>query len=132
MLVADVRRLEEDNNRIFINAFGLQDELTPDVQPEDLTLTCNPAHRYGGKKNEAELEALLLTDTIREFMSYAVGCMFGRYSIDVPGLIRHCCGDYLGFSGLLRDTLMKQIASRAPGLQCRLHRRRSDGEIIET
>ena len=82
-----MQRLEEENNRIFIDAYGLQDELTPEVPLEEITLTCNPAYRYGGKSSEAELEALLRADTMREFVSYAVGCMFGRYSLDAPGLI---------------------------------------------
>jgi len=83
----EMQRLEEENNRIFINAYGLQDELTPEVPLKEITLTCNPHYRYGGNKTDEELEALLLADTMREFISYAVGCMFGRYSQDKPGLI---------------------------------------------
>ena len=86
-MTLEMRRLEEENNRIFIDAYGLQNELVPEVPPEECTLTCNPAYRYGGKKPLAELETLLLADTTREFLSYAVGCMFGRYSLDTPGLI---------------------------------------------
>lgn len=86
-MTEEMQRLEEENNRIFIDAYGLQDELTPKVPLEEITLTCNPAYRYGGQKAEAELEALLLTDTMRELVSYAVGCMFGRYSLDAPGLM---------------------------------------------
>ena len=86
-ITMDMKRLEEENNRIFIEAYGLQDELTPKVSKEEITLTCNPHYRYGGNKSEEELEALLLADTIKEFISYAVGCMFGRYSLDKPGLI---------------------------------------------
>jgi type II restriction/modification system DNA methylase subunit YeeA len=94
-MTIEMERLEEENNRIFINAYGLQDELTPEVPLEEITLTCNPAYRYGGKKTEAELEALLLADTMREFVSYAVGCMFGRYSLDALGLILADQGDGL-------------------------------------
>jgi type II restriction/modification system DNA methylase subunit YeeA len=82
-----MQRLEEENNRIFIEAYGLQDELKPDVPLKEITLTCNPHYRYGGNKSEQELEDLLRADTMREFVSYAVGCMFGRYSLDKPGLI---------------------------------------------
>src|SRR5690606_27950748 len=42
----EMQRLEEENNRIFIDAYGLQDELTPEVPIEEITLTCNPAYRY--------------------------------------------------------------------------------------
>ena len=86
-MTLEMQRLEEENNRIFIEAYGLQDELTPEVPLKEITLTCNPHYRYGGNKNEAELEALLLADAIRELVSYAVGCMFGRYALDKQGLI---------------------------------------------
>jgi hypothetical protein len=79
--------LEEENNRIFIDAYGLQDELTPEVPLNEITLTCNPAYRYGIKNDVAANEARLRADTMAEFLSYAVGCMFGRYSLDAPGLI---------------------------------------------
>ena len=82
-----MQSLEEENNRIFISAHGLQDELTPEVPLGEITLTCNPHYRYGGPKSDQELEAMLLTDTMRELVSYAVGCMLGRYSLDKPGLI---------------------------------------------
>jgi hypothetical protein len=83
----EMQRLEEENNRIFIDAYGLQDELPPEVPLDEITLTCNPAYRYGGKATAVELEARLRADTVAEFLSYAVGCMFGRYSLDAPGLI---------------------------------------------
>ena len=80
-------QLENDNNRFFIEAYGLQDELTPNVAIEQITLTCNPHYRYGNKHSDADLKNLLLADTMREFISYTLGCMFGRYSLDKPGLI---------------------------------------------
>ena len=86
-MTQEMQRLEKANNRLFIDAYGLQDELTPEVPLNEITLTCNPHYRYGGDKSEEELEALLLADTMRELVSYAVGCMLGRYSLDKPGLI---------------------------------------------
>jgi type II restriction/modification system DNA methylase subunit YeeA len=83
----ETKHLEEENNHIFIEAYGLQDELTPEVPLEEITLTCNPYYRYKGNYTVEEREARLLEDTIKEFLSYAVGCMFGRYSLDKPGLI---------------------------------------------
>ncbi|ARE42478.1 Type IIS restriction enzyme (plasmid) [Rhodovulum sp. P5] len=83
----EMQTLEEENNRIFIDAYGLSAELTPEVPLEEITLTCNPAYRYGVKGSEADRETRLRTDTMAEFLSYAVGCMFGRYSLDAPGLI---------------------------------------------
>ena len=89
----EMQRLEEENNRIFIDAYELQDELTPEVPLEEITLTCNPAYRYKGKNTPEELDSKLRADTMREFLSYAVGCMFGRYSLDSPGLILANQGD---------------------------------------
>lgn len=86
-MTLEMQRLEQENNRIFIDAYGLQDELKPEVPFNEITLTCNPHYRYGNEKCEEELEALLLVDTMRELVSYAVGCMFGRYALDKPGLI---------------------------------------------
>lgn len=83
----EMQRLEEENNRIYIDAYGLEGELTPEVPVEEITLTCNPAYRYGIKGTEEDREARLKADTMAEFLSYAVGCMFGRYSLDQPGLI---------------------------------------------
>ena len=83
----EMQRFEEENNQIFIEAYCLQDELTPEVPLKDITLTCNPYNRYGGDKTDEELDALLQADTMHEFLSYAVGCMFGRYSLDKPGLL---------------------------------------------
>ena len=83
----EMQALEEENNRIFIDAYGLQDELTPEVPLEEITLTCNPAYRYGVKPSEEDRETRLRADTMAEFLSYAVGCMFGRYSLDADGLI---------------------------------------------
>lgn len=83
----ETQSIEEENNRIIIKAHGLQDELTPEVPLSEITLSCNPYYRYAGNKAEVELETLLLADTIKELVSYSIGCMMGRYSLDEPGLI---------------------------------------------
>ena len=83
----EMQRLEEENNKIFIYAYGLQDELTPEVPIDEITLTCNPHYRYAGNMTDEEREARLLSDTVAEFLSYAVGCMFGRYSLNKTGLM---------------------------------------------
>jgi type II restriction/modification system DNA methylase subunit YeeA len=90
-----MKRLEEENNRLFIDAYGLQDELTPEVPIEQITLTVNPAYRYGGNLSEDELWNRFRQDTIKELLSYATGCMMGRYSLDHPGLILANAGDTL-------------------------------------
>jgi len=82
-----MRSLEEENNRVFIEAYNLFDELTPEVPLNEITLTCNPYNRYGKGKSENELETLLLADTMKELISYTIGCMMGRYSCDQLGMM---------------------------------------------
>ena len=65
----ELKANEEELNRIFIDIYGLQDELTPDVDDKDVTV------------RKADLSR-----DIRSLISYAVGCMVGRYSLDKPGL----------------------------------------------
>lgn len=79
--------LEKRNKKRFIDAFELNDYISSEVDAPEVTLDSNPHYRYGGGNSEAELEDLLLADTIRELISYAVGCMFGRYALEKPGLI---------------------------------------------
>lgn len=86
-LVARLREIETDNNQQFVSAYELNPDWAKEIDVADVTLFFNPAYRYGSDKSESELEALLLADTMREFISYAVGCMLGRYSLDKPGLI---------------------------------------------
>ena len=85
--VAEMKRLEEENNRLFAHAYGMTDELTPDVSVEQITLTVNPAYRYGDNISEEEQWIRFRKDTMAELVSYAIGCMMGRYSLDEPGLI---------------------------------------------
>jgi hypothetical protein len=80
--IAEILRLEQENNRLFIDAYGLQDELSPDVPLEQITLTVNPKYRYGGNLSDEALENRFQSDTLAELISYAIGCMMGRYSLD--------------------------------------------------
>ena len=100
--IQEVQSLEKENNRIFIEAYGLQDELNPDVPLKEITLTCNPHYRYGGDLTEQEREDRLQSDTIAELISYAIGCMMGRYSLDREGLVYAHAGNQ-GFAELVSE-----------------------------
>ncbi len=113
-MTLEMQRLEEENNRIFIEAYGLEDELTPDVPLKEITLTCNPYYRYGDNKSDSELEELLLADTMKELISYTVGCMFGRYSLDKPGLILANQGEtYEDYCRLVPDSIFSADVDNA-------------------
>jgi hypothetical protein len=77
--IEKMRRLETENNRVFIDAYGLQDEISPEVPEDQITLA-----RADREKD------------CQRLISYAVGCMMGRYSLDEPGLIYAHAGN-VGF-----------------------------------
>jgi len=78
---------EEELNRIFIENYGLEDELTPEVSDKDITITKifdTKDEIYDDIKGNQYM--LTKADVIKSFISYAVGCICGRYSLDVKGL----------------------------------------------
>ncbi|WP_426174910.1 BREX-1 system adenine-specific DNA-methyltransferase PglX [Massilia sp. TWR1-2-2] len=77
--VCQLKSIEEENNSLYIDAYGLQDELAPDVPENQITLA-----RASREKDSQRL------------ISYAIGCMMGRYSLDEPGLIYANSGN-IGF-----------------------------------
>ena len=77
--ISGLKTLEEDNNRLFIEAYGLQDELSPEVPESQITLA-----RADREKD------------CQRLISYAIGCMMGRYSLDSPGLMYANAGN-VGF-----------------------------------
>ncbi|MDY0135003.1 MAG: class I SAM-dependent DNA methyltransferase [Atribacterota bacterium] len=111
----EMQHLEEENNRIFIDAYGLQDELTPEVPLKEITLTCNPHYRYGGDLTKQEREDRLQSDTIAELLSYAIGCMMGRYSLNREGLVYAHAGNQ-GFADLVAEGAYKTFAADDDGI----------------
>lgn len=67
---SELKKNEEELNRVLIDIYGLKDELKPEIDDKDVTV----------RKADVQRD-------IRSLLSYAVGCMFGRYSLDVPGLV---------------------------------------------
>lgn len=82
-----LQKNEEELNRIFIDLYGLQDELTPEVADKDITV-----HKVFDRKEDVPASmvgssyVLTKEDVMKSLLSYAVGCLFGRYSLDTPGL----------------------------------------------
>ena len=162
-----MQELEEENNRIFIEAYGLQDELSPEVPIEQITLTCNPYYRYKGERGQGlgnseeqaetgfpnplsltpppsplppipSLQARMRYDAARELISYAIGCMMGRYRLDRPGLIYAHAGN-VDFEKIYHGTDVPPIhnnankSSRHFGRDCRNpeHREVNVGASLE-
>lgn len=80
------QRLEIENNEAVARLYGLEDEVPSYVPLERVSLTNNSAFRWPNKTPE-ERDVLFTESAIVDLVSYAVGCMFGRYSLDEPGLI---------------------------------------------
>ncbi|MGQ4599528.1 BREX-1 system adenine-specific DNA-methyltransferase PglX [Nocardia sp. R6R-6] len=85
------KELEVANNRYFAELYKLEDEVECEVPLSRISLIQNPYFRYaptkGATRTEDEYRTLFDLDLARELVSYAVGCMMGRYSLDKPGLI---------------------------------------------
>jgi hypothetical protein len=89
-----LKQLEDDNNRLLIDAYGLRDELSPEVPEEQVTLA----------RADREQDS-------QRIISYAIGCMMGRYSLDQPGLIYAHAGN-VGFDA----TCYKTFPADADGI----------------
>jgi type II restriction/modification system DNA methylase subunit YeeA len=113
--IAKMQRLEEENNRLFIDAYGLQDELTPEVPLKEITLTVNSKYRYGGNASDAELAARFQSDTVCELISYVIGCMMGRYSLDRAGLVYGHAGNE-GFEELVQEGAYQTFSADDDGI----------------
>jgi type II restriction/modification system DNA methylase subunit YeeA len=79
--------LEEEINAIFIDALNLGAALNPEVSLDRVSLTVNSAYRYDADLDDLGRQLRFRGDTASEVVSYAIGCMMGRYSLDEPGLI---------------------------------------------
>lgn len=95
------QRLEIENNEAVAKLYGLEDEVPSYVPLERVSLTNNSAFRWPNKTPE-ERDALFARAALIDLISYAVGCMFGRYSLDEPGLI-------LGDQGATLDDYLTRI-----------------------
>ena len=87
----EAQELEIENNRYWAEVYGLQDEVPIEVPLSRVSLTSNPYFRYAPSKGtvraDEEYRRFFAGDAVRDLISYGVGCLFGRYSLDTPGLI---------------------------------------------
>lgn len=87
LLTEQVRTLESKMNFEIVRSYGLDEEIDPDVPLNRVTLNANPVFRFGTELSQRDLETRFAKEHVIDLISYAVGCMFGRYSLDEPGLI---------------------------------------------
>lgn len=82
-----LRDIEVECNRVVADAYGLEGVVSTAVDLQSVSLSRNVAYQYGAGKSATEYAELERGDLVAELISYGVGCMFGRYSVDEPGLI---------------------------------------------
>ncbi len=87
LLTQEYRRLASANNEVIAAATGLIGEVDTSVSISQVKLDLNPIFRFGSGKSDSEYRDMSRTSAVEDLVSYAVGCMLGRYSLDKPGLI---------------------------------------------
>jgi len=94
-LVEELNRIEVCINENIISDFGFSDDVGKQVPIENISLRCNPSFNYGSHVVAQERNSRHQSELISEFVSYTIGCMMGRYSVDKPGLIIASQGETL-------------------------------------
>jgi type II restriction/modification system DNA methylase subunit YeeA len=95
-IAKEIALLETENNKKFIEIYKLSGLVNPEVSLSEVTLQSNPFFKYGVDQTPSILAQYIKYDSAREFISYAIGCMMGRYSLNEPGLIYARAGN-VGF-----------------------------------
>ncbi|MCU3986646.1 BREX-1 system adenine-specific DNA-methyltransferase PglX [Enterobacter mori] len=114
-ITLEFKKAEEYNNQVFINAYGLQNELNKEVSLREISLNCNPFYRYGSNLADIDYENYLQSDTIAELISYTIGCMMGRYSLDREGLVyAHANNNY--FKSLIEAGAYSRFPADSDGI----------------
>lgn len=94
--VTETQSIESNINKLIIDLYNLNAELTPDISLDEITLLCNPAYKYSLSTDNDDRRTLQRLETIQSLISYAIGCMMGRYSLDELGII-YANGGNVGF-----------------------------------
>ncbi|MFJ4236115.1 BREX-1 system adenine-specific DNA-methyltransferase PglX [Serratia nevei] len=107
--------LEMRNNEIFISTYSLDNEITPKVSFDDITLLSNPSYRYGRGLSSDDYLNRAQCDNLIELISYITGCMMGRYSLDREGLVYAHEGNK-GFAELVAEGAYKTFPADNDGI----------------
>ncbi|WP_079897968.1 BREX-1 system adenine-specific DNA-methyltransferase PglX [Salmonella enterica] len=112
--ISELLNLEVENNKKIISIYGLSQNVSPNVDIKNITLTCNPDYRYSGEESNG-FHGRFQSDTFVEFISYAIGCQMGRYSLDREGLVYAHEGNK-GFVELVAEGAYKTFPADEDGI----------------
>lgn len=113
--VFECMQLEKNNNHIFIKNYKLNNDFSDDIPIRDITLFQNEKYRYPNSLNEEEIGFRYKCEAITELMSYTIGCMMGRYSLDREGLAYAHEGNK-GFTELVSEGAYKTFPADNDGI----------------
>jgi type II restriction/modification system DNA methylase subunit YeeA len=114
LIVENVIKLEEKVNELFIDSYGFSDFITPKLPIKQATLNINPLYRYSLADSDDANERLI-SDTSAELLSYSIGCIMGRYSLDREGLV-YANSSNEGFKDLIAENAYQTFPSDDDGI----------------
>ncbi|MDK9756646.1 BREX-1 system adenine-specific DNA-methyltransferase PglX [Vibrio sp. D173a] len=109
------KELEEKVNDLFIEHFGLGNEILSSTPINEVTLLCNPAYVYGTKLTKQDQSNRFISETSASLLSYIIGCIMGRYSLDREGLVYANSGNN-GFKELVAEGAYKTFPADDDGI----------------
>lgn len=107
--------LEEKNNKAFAEIYGMNDTVEIEIKDDLVSLYFNPRYRFDGETSSYNLENRFCSETISELLSYSLGCMMGRYSLDREGLVYAHSGNE-GFAELVAEGVYKTFPADDDGI----------------
>ncbi|MEI7186537.1 BREX-1 system adenine-specific DNA-methyltransferase PglX [Dickeya dianthicola] len=110
-----IKKNEKIINTTFAYSFGLNEIINDTAPITEVTLNCNPSYRYGNIKDDKILNLRFQSETLSEFISYTIGCMMGRYSLDREGLVYAHEGNQ-GFADLAAEGAYKTFPADNDGI----------------
>lgn len=114
-LTKEIKKIEEKNNEFYISTYELEGDIDAIIDIRNITLECNPYYRYSLNSSEPDLNNRFQSDTLTEFLSYTIGCMMGRYSLDREGLVYAHEGNK-GFAKLVAEGAYKTFPADNDGI----------------
>ncbi|WP_322107849.1 BREX-1 system adenine-specific DNA-methyltransferase PglX [Vibrio parahaemolyticus] len=109
------KHLEQRNKKVFIEVLGLSDELSNELNDDEISLMSNLSYRYKNDRKTENLSERYRSDTLVELCSYSVGCIMGRYSLDREGLVYAHSGNQ-GFKELIAEGAYKTFPADDDGI----------------
>ena len=108
--ISDAMSLEMKINEVIIDVYNLRSILDSSINAEQITLNSNPLYRFGTTDNSK-----MKSERIVQFISYSIGCMLGRYSLDREGLVYAHSGNE-GFDKLVAEGVYQSFAADEDGI----------------